>query len=109
MIDRRTGGERRRNPRFAVSIEIEWESDEGRKRGAISDISVEGCFVLCDGQVENGNRIKIFLPISEGIKVEFFGEVVNHFYEIGFGMRFTGLGASQREFLEQYVAKLARS
>lgn len=107
MIDRRAGSERRKHPRYAVNIEVEWEIATGRRRGTVSDISLEGCFVLCSGEVENGDRVRIFLPISDGMKVQFAGEVVNHFYEIGFAVSFIDLGAAQRNFLEQFIATLS--
>lgn len=108
MIDRRTGGDRRELPRFTVNIDIEWENAGGRKKGTISDISLLGCFVLCSGEVENGDKVRIFFPISDGMKVQFIGEVVNHFYEIGFGVRFIDLGEAQKNFLEQYVGMLKK-
>lgn len=108
MIDRRTAGDRRELPRYTVSIDIEWENEKGRNKGTISDISLLGCFVLCSGEVENGDKIKLFLPISDGMKVQFLGEVVNHFYEIGFGVQFIELGEAQKNFLEQYVRMLKK-
>jgi hypothetical protein len=104
MIDRRGGSERRKHPRHAVSIEIDWESARGRKTGTLSDISLDGCFVLCSGEVENGDRIRVFLPVRDGMKAEFNGEVVNHFYEIGFAVRFIDLGPAQINFLQKYLA-----
>ncbi len=107
MIDRRAGSERRKHPRYAVNIDVEWEHATGRRRGTVSDVSLEGCFVLCAGEVENGDRVRIFLPIGDGMKVQFAGEIVNHFYEIGFAVRFIDLGAAQRNFLEQFIATLS--
>ncbi len=109
MIDRRAGNERRRNPRYAVNIDINWENAEGRHRGTMSDVSVEGCFVLCSGNVGNGDRIRVFLPVGEGMKVQFSGEVVNYVYEIGFAIKFIDLGAAQRDFLEQFINSLESS
>ncbi|MBK8811117.1 MAG: PilZ domain-containing protein [Acidobacteria bacterium] len=106
MIDRRAGDDRRKFPRYSVNIEVEWEVAAGRKNGTLSDLSLEGCFVLCSGEVENGDRVRVFLPVSDGMKVQFAGEVVNHFYEIGFAVRFIDLGPAQKNFLENYLATL---
>ncbi len=106
LIDRRTGGERRSEPRYNVAIEIEWESKIGRKNGTINDISREGCFVLCSGEVEDGDKVKIFFPLSDGMKVQFLSAVVNHVYEIGFGVRFIELGVAQRNFLSRFIDSL---
>ncbi|MCS6874402.1 MAG: PilZ domain-containing protein [Pyrinomonadaceae bacterium] len=104
--DRRSGSDRRKDERFETNIEIEWEGLVGRRKGVITDISVSGCFVLCSGEVEDGESVKIFFPLSDGRKVEFWGEVVNHTYEIGFGMRFIELTEAQKEFLERFVDTL---
>lgn len=105
-IDRRSGEDRRDVKRFSVKIEIEWEGWVGRQTGTISDISETGCFILCSGEVEDGESVKIFFPLSGGMKVQFWGEVANHFPEIGFAARFIELSEAQRDFLEKFVDTL---
>ena len=105
-IDRRTGGDRRTEPRYSVNINVEWEAAAGRKKGTVNDISREGCFVLCSGEVEDGDRVLIFFPLSDGMKVQFTCEVVNHIYEIGFGVRFNELSAAQKDFLSKLIDSL---
>lgn len=104
--DRRSGEDRRLDNRFNVKINVEWEGYVGRKRGTISDISVNGCYILCSGEVDNGESVKIFLPLSGGKKVQFWGEVVNHFFDIGFAVRFIELTEAQKDFLEKFVDTL---
>lgn len=104
--DRRSGRDRRNVKRYSVNIDIEWEGLNGRQPGTISDLSVTGCFVMCSGEVENGETVKIFLPLSDGMKVQFWGEVVNHIYEIGFGFRFIELSEAQLDFLEKFIQTL---
>ncbi|MEZ5425314.1 MAG: PilZ domain-containing protein [Pyrinomonadaceae bacterium] len=106
VLDRRSGDDRRQGNRFSVKIDVEWEGMVGRKNGTISDISVNGCFVLCSGEVDDGENVKIFFPLSGGMKVQFWGEVVNHFLEIGFAVRFIELSAAQKDFLEKFVDTL---
>lgn len=106
LIDRRTGSERRTEPRYNVKIEIEWEANIGRKKGMIHDISKEGCFVLCSGEVEDGDKVRIFFPLSDGMKVQFLSAVVNHIYEIGFGVRFIDLSVAQKSFLTKVIDSL---
>ena len=106
MVERRSGRDRRNIERFAVNIEIEWEGLAGRLTGTIADISRQGCFVLSGGEVEDGENIKIFLPLSDGMKVQFWGEVSNHTIEIGFAVRFIELTEVQRDFLEKFVDTL---
>ncbi len=105
-IDRRSGNDRRAVPRTRVQIEIEWEGLIGRKSGTISDISTQGGFVLCSGEVADGENVKIFLPLSDGMKVQFWGEVANHILEIGFAVRFIELSEAQKDFLEKFVDSL---
>lgn len=105
-MERRRGKDRRAVERFSVNIDIEWEGLSGKQTGTISDISVSGCFVLCSGEVEDGDYIKIFFPLSTGKKFEFMGEVTNHVFEIGFGVCFINLTETQKEFLEVFVDTL---
>lgn len=107
LIDRRTGSDRRTAPRYSVNINVEWETAaRGRNKGTVNDISREGCFVLCSGEVEDGERVLVFFPLSDGIKVQFTCEIVNHTYEIGFGVRFIELSAAQKNFLSKLIDSL---
>jgi hypothetical protein len=106
ITDRRTGNDRRAVERFNVNIEVEWEGLIGKKPGTLSDISLVGCFVLSSGEVEDGENVKIFFPLSDGKKIQFWGEVLNYVFEIGFAVKFIELSEAQREFLEIFVNKL---
>ena len=108
MKHRKTGEERRVSKRHAITIDVEWEGLVGRQHGTISDVSMLGCFVLCSGEVENGETVKVFFPIGEGMKVQFWGEVVNHVFEIGFGVRFIELNESQNEFLSRLIGSIKK-
>ena len=103
IIERRSGGDRRNNERFSVNIEVEWEGLVGRKAGTISDISVQGCFVLCSGDVQDGENVKIFFPLTVGRTIQFWGEVANHALEIGIALRFIELSDAQKDFLEKFI------
>lgn len=104
--DRRNGEERRSVKRYVVNIDVEWEGVVGRQQGTISDISELGCFVLCSGEVENGETVKLFIPLADGMKVQFWGMVVNHVFEIGFGVRFTEVNDAQEDILNKIVTGL---
>lgn len=104
--ERRSGDDRRTAPRYTVSIEVEWEGLVGRKSGVINDISVEGCFVLCSGEVEDGENVKVLFPMPSGKKLQLWGEVVNHVVEIGFGVRFIELTEGQQDFIEKFIDTL---
>jgi len=108
ILDRRSGRSRRKIERVSVNIDVEWEGLVGRKSGTISDISIVGCFILSSGEVTDGESVRIYLPLSDGMKVEFWGEAVNHVYEIGFAVRFIELSEAQKDFLEKFVDSLKK-
>lgn len=108
ILDRRSGKERRKTERYSVNIDVEWEGMVGRKSGTLSDISREGCFVLSSGEVEDSENVKIFLPLTEGMKVQFWGQVINHVFEIGFAVRFIELSPAQKDFLDKFIESLHR-
>lgn len=103
--DRRTGEERRTEKRHAVYMDIEWEGTAGRHKGQINDLGLTSCFILCSGEVEDGETIKVIVPVSDGMKVYLWGEVVNHVVEIGFALRFIDLNEAQTNFLKEIVKK----
>ena len=103
ITDRRAGSDRRAVNRVNVNFEVEWEGLIGRKPGTLGDISPVGCFVLSSGEVEDGENVKIFFPLTDGRKIQFWGEVSNHVFEIGLGVKFIELSDAQREFLEVFV------
>ena len=106
ITDRREGADRRAIERHNVNIEVEWEGLIGRKTGTISDISPVGCFVLSSGEVEDGENVKIFFPLTDGRKIQFWGEVSNHVFEIGFAIKFIEMSDAQKEFLDVFVDTL---
>lgn len=103
--DRRSGEERRGSNRYPVELYIEWEVAAGRQPGSLSDVSLDGCFVLSSGDVNDGDTVKIFVPLADGMKVQFDAKVSNHVYEIGFGVKFAPLSTAQRELLVKIVSQ----
>ena len=102
-LDRRKSEDRRRAKRYSISLDVEWESHFGRRSGTLSDISSEGCFILSEVDVSDGELVKIFIPLTDGMKVEFLGQVANFVYEIGFAVHFLSVSEAQKEFLENFV------
>lgn len=98
--DRRTGSERRSLDRYTVDIPVEWEgANPARNTGLLSDINLEGCFVLSSGEVRDNEPVRVFIPLGDGMKVQFAGIVANYVLEIGFGVRFDPLSPAQQELL----------
>ena len=101
--DRRSGTERRSTNRFPVEVDVQWQGSGERMPGSVSDVSLDGCFVLSSGDVTDGETVKLFVPLADGMKVEFSGRVANHVMEIGFGIKFDQLSAAQRDVLGHLV------
>jgi c-di-GMP-binding flagellar brake protein YcgR len=105
MQDRRSGVDRRATNRFAVNIDVQWEGTIARQSGTLSDISFGGCFVLGTGQVEDGEPVTIFVPLADGMNVEFRGRVANHVFEIGFGVKFDQISPGQRDVINRLISE----
>jgi len=103
LRDRRSGTERRGIARYPVECDVEWEAAGGRQPGTLSDVSLDGCFVLSSGDINDGDPVKIFVPLADGMKVQFSGRVANHTYDIGFGVKFDPLSPAQRDLLVRMV------
>ena len=101
--DRRSGIDRRNTSRYGLLLDIEYEDVRGRQTGTLSDISANGCFILGKGQVQDGDEIRIFLPLTGGMSVLFEGTVANHLLEIGFAVNFSAMSPAQAEFLENFI------
>lgn len=97
--------ERRRAPRVRVNLEVSWQAGEEARKGTISDISVSGCFVLCSGDVADGNPVEVEFRLAKARAIALRGEVVNHHLEIGFAMRFTEIGNKESAFLQKLVER----
>ncbi len=98
--------EKRAMRRFPLNVEIEWEGSKGRQKGTISELSSLGCFILCSGQVENGEIVSVFIPLADGMTVKFLGQVVNHEVEIGFGITFHKTNRQQQQILDSIIDSL---
>ena len=103
QLDRRKSDDRRKSKRYPLSLDVEWENYHGRRPGTLSDISEDGCFVLSEVDVSDGELVKVFIPMTDGMKVEFMGQVANFVYEIGFAVNFVSITEAQREFLKSFV------
>lgn len=101
--DRRSGSDRRKTKRARLNSPVEWESHAGTKRGTLSDLSRDGCFILSGGNVVRGEQIFVHLPLSSGGKVKFAAEISESVFDIGFAARFVNLTEAQSEFLERFV------
>jgi hypothetical protein len=100
--------ERRAAPRVQVNLEVSWQAEDKSRQGTISDISVSGCFVLCSGDVADGNAVSVEFHLARAKAIALRGEVVNHHDEIGFAMRFTEVGKKESAFLKKLVERAGK-
>ncbi|MBV9209309.1 MAG: PilZ domain-containing protein [Acidobacteria bacterium] len=100
--------ERRAAPRVRINLEVSWQMGDKLRQGTISDISVSGCFILCSGDVTDGNAVSIELRPARAKPVALRGEVVNHHDEIGFAMRFTQVGKKESAFLKRLIERAGK-
>ncbi len=104
--ERRRTKDRRTDIRYAAQIEIEWEGLAGKQIGMISDISETGCFVLCSGAVNDGEKVKLYFPAGRNQTFELLGEIVTRDYEIGYAVQFIEIEEIERLFLEHLINTL---
>ncbi len=84
-------------------MKLEFESPDGRHSGTLSDISREGCFIMSGVITRDGDPIRVYIPLSTGMSVQFEGAVANQMLEIGFAVKFGRLTAAQIDFLDTLV------
>ena len=80
----------------------------GRRQATISDVSIDGCFVLTSGDFDDGQIVKLFFPLSNGNTALFWGKIVNHVFDIGFGLKFVAVTDIQQSLLKKLLGSLAR-
>ena len=95
--------ERRRAERVRVNLDVVFADQSGQHKGMISDISVNGCFILTaiEGIADDPITVTIQLPSAKTVVLT--GEVVYNTPEIGFAMRFVELPASSLNFVERLI------
>lgn len=97
------GIERREVARYHVNLRVRWQGQRAAREGTVTDISINGCFVLSDDLVERGDPVKLELLLPAGL-ITLSGQVIYTAEEIGFGVRFSrSLPDSERRKLELLV------
>ena len=97
--------ERRTAERIRLDLRARWEGLTTQGRGAVSDLSATGCFVLSGGEVTTGEliRLQISFPRDLGIA---WGRVVYAVAEIGFALRFVFRDEADKRVLQGLIATL---
>lgn len=90
---------KRKAPRISVHLDVAWEGLFGKQKGTISDISVSGCYVLCSGEVIDGEIVKMVPLRLPDRDVTLKGEIKHHQHDLGFGMQFVDIDGDEMQFL----------
>ena len=97
--------EQRAAPRFRVDLKARWETLKSQGRGAVSDLSSGGCFVLSGGEVSAGELIRLQITSAEHLAIT-WGQVIYAVGEMGFALRFVFAGESDKDDLEHLIDDL---
>ena len=97
--------ERRVENRIRLTVDIEWDSNDGRHPGTLSDLSSRGCFILASGFFTEGETVTVHFPAIDNVEFEIVGEIVNQYPDLGFALRFVNLNEAQRQYLKDFAGQ----
>lgn len=97
--------ERRTAERVRLNLRTRWEALTTQGRGAVTDLSPSGCFVLTGGEVSVGELIRMDISFPEEI-VCVWGQVVYAVAEIGFALRFNFGNVEEQVALNRLLESL---
>jgi hypothetical protein len=94
----------RKEDRYTYLKEVELEFASGKRSARISDISAGGCYIDTIAQVPVGETLALYISAANGASMQFTGRVAYILDGFGFGVEFTDLSDTHREFLAKLVA-----
>lgn len=97
--------ERRAAQRQRIDLNARWEALRTQGRGAVSDLSLQGCFVLTSAEVIPGELIRLEIDFPQDIAA-LWGRVVYTVTEIGFAMRFAFAAKADEDSLNRLFGSL---
>ncbi|HEX7998842.1 MAG TPA: PilZ domain-containing protein [Pyrinomonadaceae bacterium] len=100
-------GERRKEQRFSLPLEVRWESLSGKYAARISDLSIGGCYIESLAQVSTGEEIHFEIQLPTGFWMPLRGTVVYHQPTLGFGVSFANLTMMERNVLARVLNTVA--
>ena len=75
----------------------------------VTDISLNGCFVLSGGTVELKELIWLEIELPTGEMLRLWTEVVDAAYEIGFAVKFNSGHGDDEALLRKYIENIFAS
>ena len=97
--------EKRTHKRVPVNLSARWHGVSGGHEGRVEDLSISGCFVNTKGAVDVGEIVSLLIQLPSGRWLHLRGKVVFYQQLTGFSLSFSTLDDSEREALQQLVAK----
>ena len=97
--------ERRRAQRIRVNLKVRWEGSLTQQEAEVTDLSVNGCFILSGGRVEPKELVRIEIALPDDVAIYAWAEVVEEASEIGFAVRFTSMDDNDRDRLEWFIRR----
>ena len=88
-----------------TNINVRWETLKTQGRGAVSDLSASGCFVLSGGEVVPNELARLDIMLS-GEVMTLWGSVVYAISEMGFAVRFIVESEADKQAIESVVLKV---
>lgn len=101
--------ERRRAPRAKVNLPARWEGVISQQHASVTNLSVNGCFVLSGGSVEARELLRLEITFPDNDQIYPWAEVVEEAGEIGFAVRFTSMDNDEKERLNRFVIQALES
>lgn len=105
MADAETesGTERRKAPRAKVNLPARWEGASSQQHATVTNLSVNGCFILSGGNIEARELIRLEITLPKDGHIYPWAEVVEAAGEIGFAVRFTMMEDEDLERLTRFI------
>ena len=103
MVEDRKFADRRKAERVQVDLKARWEANFEQQTGNVSDISTTGCFILTAGDVSPMELTSIEIQLPTGRWIRLWGQVIYTAEEIGFAVRFAGVGDTEMEMLKNFI------
>ena len=108
--DHSVAAERRTTPRFKCqgSISIRQQQTRFPVGAAVTDISLNGCYVELLTTLPVGTKVDLLLQVAE-VTVHCAGEVVTSHPGVGMGIKFEQMSETDRGALENAIARVSSS
>ena len=101
--------ERRRAARAKVNLPARWEGVVSQQHASVTNLSVDGCFLLSGGSVEARELIRLEITLPNNDHIYPWAEVVEAAGEIGFAVRFTMMEDDEQERLTRFIYQTLES